>query len=67
MVVQDVVTLKILSNMIRVLLALGKISGIGDAFIKKNLSVFNLKATDKVIKRLSEIMIKCLLKQFLNI
>ncbi len=55
MVVQDVVTLKILSNMIRVLLALGKISGIGDAFIKKNLSVFNLKATDKVIKRLSEI------------
>lgn len=55
MVVQDVDTLKILINMIRVLLALGKISGIGDAFIKKNISVFNLKTTDKVIEQLSKI------------
>lgn len=55
MVVQDVDTSKILINMIKVLLALGKISGIGDAFIKKNLSVFNLKTTDKVIEQLSKI------------
>lgn len=55
MVVQDVDTLKILINMIRVLLALGKISGVGDAFIKKNLSVFNLKTADEVIEQLSKI------------
>ena len=48
-------TLKILINMIRVLLALGKISGVGDAFIKKNLSVFNLKTADEVIEQLSKI------------
>lgn len=55
MAVLDVDTLKILINMIKVLLALGKISGVGDAFIKKNLSVFNLRTPDKVIEKLSEI------------
>ena len=41
--------------MIRILLALGKIPGIGDAFIKKNLSIFYLKNTDKAIEQLSKI------------
>ena len=41
--------------MIRILLALGKISGIADTFIKKNLSAFKLETTDKIIDQLSKI------------
>lgn len=41
--------------MIRILLALGKISGIADAFIKKNLSAFKLGTTDKAIDQLSKV------------
>ena len=55
MAVQDVDTLKTLINMIKVLLALKRISGIGDAFIKKNLPVFNLKTANHAIEVLSKI------------
>ena len=38
--------------MIRILLAISKISGIADAFIKKNVSVFNSNNADEVISNL---------------
>lgn len=41
--------------MIRILLALSKISGIADAFIKKNVSVFNSNNTDEIINYLVKI------------
>lgn len=41
--------------MIQILLALSKIPGIADAFIKKNISVFKLSNTDEIISNLSKI------------
>lgn len=41
--------------MIRTLLALSKIPGIADAFIKKNISVFQSNNTDEIIEHLSNV------------